>query len=294
MNASQAASRLVQDIYGTWRVAPWTQSLKWYAGLLRSLPVVARTRTLYAADKLMDGPVTFDLYGRAFTFDVSAINSTEGNGYAFLRELFVRNIYFRAFKPLAFGVCLDIGCNIGIVSTLLWELSGKRGRVVAIDGFTYSGNAFRRRAESETPIEFGRYAVCSENLLRNAEGVAKLAGEFGIDNSQLLTMDQILAKYGLSKIDVLKMDIEGAECELFADPCEWLARVDNVTMETHPEVASPRIVADRLVRHGFDVAWCDPHGRKCAIEKAGYIYASRVGALKDEWRNGAKGGSLQE
>lgn len=49
----------------------------------------------------------------------------------------------------------------------------------------------------------------------------------------VLTMPSLLAQSGLSEIDVLKCDIEGAEAELFADCREWIGRVRTMVVECH-------------------------------------------------------------
>src|SRR5579875_800839 len=93
--------RLFDDIAGSWKVMPKSQAIQWYGSLLRSLPEIVKHRTLYAADLRMPDHVRFRFDGRDFEFDLAPINSTGGNAYAFLREFFVRKIYFRAFGPIA-------------------------------------------------------------------------------------------------------------------------------------------------------------------------------------------------
>jgi hypothetical protein len=46
-------------------------------------------------------------------------------------------------------------------------------------------------------------------------------------------MRSLLGRSGFPRIDVLKVDIEGAELELFTGPTDWLASVDCVVVETH-------------------------------------------------------------
>jgi hypothetical protein len=39
------------------------------------------------------------------------------------------------------------------------------------------------------------------------------------------------------RIDILKLDIEGAELEIFSGPCEWLSKVAILLIELHDRVA---------------------------------------------------------
>jgi FkbM family methyltransferase len=53
------------------------------------------------------------------------------------------------------------------------------------------------------------------------------------DSVRAITIDDIIRDHGLDKIDLLKVDIEGAEKELFSAPASWLAQVDAICIELH-------------------------------------------------------------
>jgi hypothetical protein len=135
--------RFLNDATHSWRAMPKRQALRWYAAVLRHAPTVLRERKFYSADREMRGKLRFFLLGRTFTVDVDAINSTSGNGSAFLREFFVRQIYFREFNHVNFDACLDLGCNTGVVSSLLKQMGGPLSKVYGVDPLTYPGNTFR-------------------------------------------------------------------------------------------------------------------------------------------------------
>jgi FkbM family methyltransferase len=59
-----------------------------------------------------------------------------------------------------------------------------------------------------------------------------VAGEPG-DSVRAITIDDIIRDHGLGRVDLLKVDIEGAEKELFTDPGPWLAQVDAICVELH-------------------------------------------------------------
>lgn len=48
-----------------------------------------------------------------------------------------------------------------------------------------------------------------------------------------ITVDKIIDDYELDKIDILKIDIEGAEKEVFSDTSSWIEKVDAIIIELH-------------------------------------------------------------
>jgi hypothetical protein len=77
------------------------------------------------------------------------------------------------------------------------------------------------------------------------------------------------------------MDIEGAEFAIFRDSVRWLDDVDNLAMEVHNSVGNPTEIILRLQEAGFQVKWLDDAGYPVESRLAGYIYASKIGSLKN-------------
>jgi hypothetical protein len=48
-----------------------------------------------------------------------------------------------------------------------------------------------------------------------------------------LTLPQLLEDYGLQRVSILKVDIEGAEREVFRDTSKWIGRIDSLVVELH-------------------------------------------------------------
>lgn len=52
-----------------------------------------------------------------------------------------------------------------------------------------------------------------------------------------VTVDDILLTSGHERIDILKLDIEGAEREVFSAPCQsWLSLTDVLIIELHDHI----------------------------------------------------------
>jgi hypothetical protein len=52
-----------------------------------------------------------------------------------------------------------------------------------------------------------------------------------------VTVDEICKRFGCSEIDIIKIDIEGGETELFARNIFWVTRTANIFVELHDGVA---------------------------------------------------------
>jgi FkbM family methyltransferase len=273
--------RLFDDAAGTWSAMPKSQALRWYASVLRNAPTILRERKFYSADRAMQGNLRCNLLGRQFTVDVDAINSTSSYGYAFLREFFVRRIYFREFKQLNFDTCLDLGCNTGVVSSLLKQLAGPQGRVFGIDPLTYPENTFRPLVVGTPGITLHQGVLCGESIRHDSAALHAMCDPYGFDTNLVITVQELTDTYGLKHIDFLKMDIEGAEFAIFRDSLRWLDHVDNLSMEVHNTVGDPQEIIQLLEKAGFRVKWLDDNGYPTPPRTAGYIYASKVGSLRN-------------
>lgn len=47
------------------------------------------------------------------------------------------------------------------------------------------------------------------------------------------TLSSLMDEYGLSRIDLLKVDIEGSEREMFQNPSAWIGHVETIVLEEH-------------------------------------------------------------
>jgi FkbM family methyltransferase len=273
--------RFVDDLTQSWGAMPKSQALKWYGAVLRRAPTILRERKLYSADHDMHGVVHFKAFGGDFSVDIDAIGSTAGNPYAFCRELFVRQIYFRGFKQLNFTTCLDLGCNAGLVTSVMKQLGGPNARAVGVDVRTYPDNAFRRQAEQLPGVTLIQNLLVGESLRHNPQLLHEMCDPHGLDIHLAITIEEVMDRFDMQKVDFVKMDIEGAEYAIFRDSHAWLNRVDNLAMEVHYRLGDPTEIVQHLQQTGFRVAWADDNGDPVDTRHAAYIYASKTGSLKN-------------
>jgi hypothetical protein len=100
-------------------------------------------------------------------------------------------------------------------------------------------------------------------------------GACGAAKSDGLTIPDLLQKHNLETVDLVKMDIEGSEFELFRSP-GWLTRVTALCMEVHPQYGDPREIIEALENHDFECVVADSEFRPVGDPKqAEFIYSWR-------------------
>jgi hypothetical protein len=70
-----------------------------------------------------------------------------------------------------------------------------------------------------------------------------------------MTVDKIMNDYNLEKIDILKIDIEGAEKEVFSNASSWIEKVDAIIVELHERRKTGCRRSFYCGSNGFDNEW---------------------------------------
>ena len=70
-----------------------------------------------------------------------------------------------------------------------------------------------------------------------------------------ISMPTLLERYGIERVDILKIDIEGAEKEVFAECAAWIGRVDAVIVELHDRMKPGCSDSFDAGTTGFDLRW---------------------------------------
>jgi FkbM family methyltransferase len=190
----------------------------------------------------------------------------EAHGQALLRmgvnDLATTETLFR-LMPVG-GRALDVGANIGHMTSVLAYRAGPAGRVTAFEPHPdtfgqLSGNVALWDPRVAAPVELRQEAASSErgearlglpsDHERNT-GRASLEG--GAEEGPVVstvTLDEVVD----GPIDVLKIDVEGHELSAL-EGAEGLLRaraIRNVVFEEH--LPPPTPVTERLTGHGFTV-----------------------------------------
>jgi FkbM family methyltransferase len=135
---------------------------------------------------------------------------------------------------------VDAGANIGL-ATLYFASKFPGTKIIAIEPERSNYDLLVRNCSGMTNLTPWHAALWNEDTpLQIANpGAEKWAftvvpGRLNGTGIKAVTIPQILAQSGHDTIDILKLDVEGAERELFRDGCEeWLRRVKMIIIELH-------------------------------------------------------------
>jgi FkbM family methyltransferase len=137
--------------------------------------------------------------------------------------------YLKCYTPKKGDVVLDCGAHIGNCTILFARLVGKRGIVVALEPFEDSFRALRRRVKRNRftnviAIKKAAWEKTETKVLRvmpNTIGCRISEQEIKrVKDSETrircIAIDDLVNDLGLQRLDMIKMDIEGAEIEALA------------------------------------------------------------------------------
>ncbi|MFQ3647024.1 MAG: FkbM family methyltransferase [Anaerolineae bacterium] len=186
-----------------------------------------------------------------FVMELNCQHATE-------RQLFFSGVYqsslaqvLRTIVP-AGGYVIDIGANLGYYSLLMSKLVGKSGRVAAFeanpyllarleadrqrnnfDQLTYYGKAVAERAAEMTfaiARDYGKSSLQADYIKDVQEHISV----------QTITLDDFIAEQRWPRLDVVKSDIEGSDCQALLGAREAIRRfrphiVFELWRDTSPE-----------------------------------------------------------
>jgi len=160
-------------------------------------------------------------------------------------------------------VIVDAGANIGLASRF-FAARYPQARILALEpaavnyaqlcknvggmsGITpIRAAVWREAGEVDIFNPTGRHGAFRVQQSDSKQGAAR-------ERAPSVTMSGLLAAYDLPYIDLLKVDIEGAERELFADAADWLDRVGVIVIELHDRFQRGCALSFYAATQGFEV-----------------------------------------
>lgn len=173
-------------------------------------------------------------------------------------------LYERLLQP---GDCyVDVGAHVGFHVLVARRLVGPGGRLIAVDPQPYNCDRLLRNAEinafdnvrvvvaavgsQDTLVTLSNQAAHDKSKLSLAANWAQPATRQSFTVAEV-RLDTVSAD--LSRIKLLKVDVESYEWELLGAAGETLAKTDNIIIELHPESPNVAASAARLQEAGFDL-----------------------------------------
>lgn len=158
---------------------------------------------------------------------------------------------------------LDLGANIGFGSIFLSALF-PQAVIAAVEPDPRNVDALKRNLqrnglairtfeaaagsrEGTMQLRFGDDPLCSSLETTNLHDLPNAVPV------PVVTVPGLLRELGWRQLDLLKVDIEGAEEDLFTNDAGWLANVRAIVLEIHPNT-TPAHIGELLRPHGFTLA----------------------------------------
>ena len=156
-------------------------------------------------------------------------------------EMLERQTYFISdalLPPTHVRTIVDAGANIGLASLFLASRY-PQARIVAVEPNPGNFELLVRNTRQEPRVTPLQAAVAgAENMGDVYIGTEGRGSHFQVNTTgagvavRAVTIETICREHGLATLDLLKMDIEGGELEVFANP-EFMPRVGAVVIELH-------------------------------------------------------------
>lgn len=247
----------------------------------------AVTRFAQAADNLGIVSSGRIILARLTPSDRETVLSTTGFGkvvwrskgdWGALTHLYTRQLFLNTgADPVR--VIIDAGANIGMESLRFAKLYPE-ARIIALEANVENARILRANIEGKAAISVLDRGLWNKTAkLRVArrgddnqsffvEELPHEAAEFDIE---AVSVGELLAMFGLTEIDIFKIDIEGAEMQLFDDSCDgWLSAVRAFIVEC-PDADAPgatQKIYEAFRRNG--IAVCSYiHGENLVMVRAG-------------------------
>ena len=155
-----------------------------------------------------------------------------------LKKVFLYEDYFLPFK-ITPKVIVDAGANIGM-ATLYFATQYPEARIIAIEPEPSNFKMLQMNCSglaNVTLLEMALWPLAQPVDIQNPQEekwAFSVAAETSGGRISTINVPELLEKTADGRIDLLKLDIEGAEWELFSrNPESWLSKVETIAIELH-------------------------------------------------------------
>jgi FkbM family methyltransferase len=195
-----------------------------------------------------------------------------GTDFGTFSEVLVTEVY----KPVLdrIGECrtfVDLGANIGLTclyiaqrfpqcaifalepnqetyNLLLRNLSSliRKGRCATLPGAAWNANSLLVPDQNNSPLGYDVFRV-------------RKPGQTAVGNIPAYSMNEILSRSGFRSVDLLKIDIEGAETQVLSGDTSWLEAVNFIAIEFHGSSRISSGFDELMKKSGFSVCEVNQH-----------------------------------
>jgi FkbM family methyltransferase len=180
-------------------------------------------------------------------------------------------------------IIIDAGANIGL-SAVFFANKYPDAKIIAIEPAESNINILEKNIKPYSNIHLIKAALwdsVGEINLFNV-GFGNWGFRVGVDNNYndirktqeqcstpTITVEKILQDYSIDNIDILKLDIEGAEKEVLNKSSMWIGKVNSLIVELHESLKRGCNKAYNKIKKYFDNSCKD--GENIYLSKNDYI-----------------------
>jgi len=194
-------------------------------------------------------------------------------------DIFIEGKDYNVDLPFAPQLIVDCGGNIGLTA-VYFKTKYPNSRVVTIEPEASNFDLLLKNTlsfDGITAIKAGVWSKSTKLVVKNYTGndFEFVTEEVASDNTESLEncveavgLEDIRLQHGMDYIDLLKIDIEGAENELFRENyAPWLSRTCAIVIEIHNHFRSDcsSVLAKALSQHSFKEVWFDGDRNGCGV-----------------------------
>ena len=201
--------------------------------------------------------VNYPVYLRYNTTDIGAFDQIfYHNFYSFNYEHYLKNI----------KTIIDGGANIGLAS-VYFKNQFPEATIIAVEPEDSNFRQLIKNTKSYSSIFCEQLGIWNKSCPLKVEDKYK-SGNWGFvveevsneneSNVRGISIDDLMQKYNLAEVDILKLDIEGAELELFSENYQWLSKVRMLIIETHDFMrkGTSKALFKAIIDYNFSVHLC--------------------------------------
>jgi FkbM family methyltransferase len=211
--------------------------------------------------------------------------------YSTYRQVFVGRQYDFPGLPNNPKTIVDLGANIGFAS-IFFAMKYPEALIHSVEPFSSNFALLKKNVCDYARIITHQCAIMSEDnrvvLASNKQGCPENACQFkfaqgnehrepecfsGDEYIPCFSLENFLNRHEVDHVDILKMDIEGHENDVFQSADTWMPRCDVILVESHdnlvPNMSS--IIKESARSNGYH---CVPFGEGFAITKGSTVKLS--------------------
>jgi FkbM family methyltransferase len=202
------------------------------------------------------------------------VRRTQSDLFVF-QNVLLRGVYAFPYERIEPRVrtIVDLGANTGVASRYLWSRFPE-ARLVCVEPTAESVVVLQHNREHSWSIvtaavsdadgecEFGTSEWWGSGSIVTSIWRARQGQRHRLESRLAMpsrvvpavSLPTLFRDHGLDRVDLLKMDIEGAEAAVFAGDVSWLDQVRIIAIEIHDKYVDGAAVRRRLTESGF-VRW---------------------------------------